>query len=117
MASLIVWLCVHVSKFNTVCVVEHRGGIRAAERQQSSSRAAAEQQQSSSRAAAESSSRAAAEQQQSIPYLYGWCTPQSRSSRAHTIRKRFQYAKTLYNNWYNICPQHGGHNTPFQLVS
>ena len=54
MASLIVWLCVHVSKFNTVCVVEHRGGIRAAEQQQSSSRAAAEQQQ-----------RAAAEQQQS----------------------------------------------------
>ena len=35
MASLIVWLCVHVSKFNTVCVVEHRGGIRAAEQQQS----------------------------------------------------------------------------------
>ena len=50
MASLIVWLCVHVSKFNTVCVVEHRGGIRAAEQQQQ---------------------RAAAEQQQSIPYSYG----------------------------------------------
>ena len=59
MASLIVWLCVHVSKFNTVCVVEHRGGIRAAERQQSSSRAAAEQQQ-----------RAAAEQQQSSSRAY-----------------------------------------------
>ena len=90
MASLIVWLCVvHVSKFNTVCVVQHRGGIRAAEQQQSSSRAAAEH-------------TILIRNKNVFLFRMRWCTPQSRSSRVHTIRKRFQYAKTLYNNWYNM---------------
>ena len=109
MASLIVWLCVHVSKFNTVCVVEHRGGIRAAERQQSSSRAAAEQQQSSSREQQQSSSRAY--------HTHTGGVLRSREAAEHTpYEKGFSMQKRFITTGI-ICPQHGGHNTPFQLVS
>ena len=75
MASLIVWLCVHVSKFNTVCVVEHRGGIRAAEH--------------------------TILKINGVYFQYGVLC--SQEAAEHTpYEKGFSMQKKLYNNWYSM---------------